>query len=123
MTTETSPLNRQPDQLDYSSPTQFRFILNQIPKVQFFVQTANIPGISLGEAVIPTPYKDIPYVGDKVTYESLNVQFLVDEHLENYIEIHNWMVGLGFQKPDNSLQTFVLAHQIHQTQLVKQIVI
>ena len=98
MTTETSPLNRQPDKLDYSSPTQFRFILNQIPKVQFFVQAANIPGISLGEAVIPTPYKDIPYVGDKVTYESLNVQFLVDEHLENYIEIHNWMVGLGFPK-------------------------
>ena len=37
MTTETSPLSRQPDQLDYSSPTQFRFILNQIPKVQFFL--------------------------------------------------------------------------------------
>ena len=116
MTTETSPLNRQPDQLDYSSPTQFRFILDQIPKVQFFVQTANVPGINLGEAVIPTPYKDIPYVGDKEPCESLNVQFLVDEHLENYIEIHNWMVGLVFQKPDNSLQTFVLAHQVHQTQ-------
>ena len=106
MTTETSPLNRQPDQLDYSSPTQFRFILNQIPKVQFFIQTANIPGISLGEAVIPTPYKDIPYVGDKVTYESLNVQFLVDEHLENYIEIHNWMVGLGFPKTRQQFTDF-----------------
>ena len=106
MTTETSPLSRQPDQLDYSSPTQFRFILNQIPKVQFFVQTANIPGISLGEAVIPTPYKDIPYVGDKVTYESLNVQFLVDEHLENYIEIHNWMIGLGFPKTRQQFTDF-----------------
>ena len=106
MTTETSPLNRQPDQLDYSSPTQFRFILNQIPKVQFFIQTANIPGISLGEAVIPTPYKDIPYVGDKVTYESLNVQFLVDEHLENYIEMHNWMVGLGFPKTRQQFTDF-----------------
>lgn len=106
MTTETSPLNRQPDKLDYTSPTQFRFILNQIPKVQFFVQTANIPGISLGEAVIPTPYKDIPYVGDKVTYESLNVQFLVDEHLENYIEIHNWMVGLGFPKTRQQFTDF-----------------
>ena len=74
MTTETS-LNRQPDKLDYTSPTQFRFILNQIPKVQFFVQTANIPGISLGELVIPTPYKDIPYVGDKVTFENLTIQF------------------------------------------------
>ena len=98
MTTETSPLNRQPDKLDYTSPTQFRFILNQIPKVQFFVQTANIPGISLGEAVIPTPYKDIPYVGDKVTYENLSIQFIVDEHLENYIEMHNWMIGIGFPK-------------------------
>ena len=106
MTTETSPLNRQPDKLDYSSPTQFRFILNQIPKVQFFVQTANIPGISLGEAVIPTPYKDIPYVGDKVTYESLNVQFLVDEHLENYIEMHNWMIGLGFPKTRQQFTNF-----------------
>ena len=106
MTTETSPLNSQPDKLDYSSPTQFRFILNQIPTVQFFVQTANIPGISLGEAVIPTPYKDIPYVGDKVTYESLNVQFLVDEHLENYIEIHNWMVGLGFPKTRQQFTDF-----------------
>ena len=59
MTTETSPLNRQPDKLDYTSPTQFRFILNQIPKVQFFVQAANIPAISMGELVIPTPYKQM----------------------------------------------------------------
>ena len=106
MTTETSPLNRQPDKLDYTSPTQFRFILNQIPKVQFFVQAANIPGISLGEAVIPTPYKDIPYVGDKVTYENLTIQFIVDEHLENYIEMHNWMIGIGFPKSRQQFTNF-----------------
>ena len=106
MTTETSPLNRQPDKLDYTSPTQFRFILNQIPKVQFFVQTANIPGINLGEVVIPTPYKDIPYIGDKITYENLSVQFLVDEHLENYIELHNWMIGLGFPKSRQQFTDF-----------------
>ena len=106
MTTETSPLNRQPDKLDYTSPTQFRSILNQIPKVQFFVQAANIPGISLGEAVIPTPYKDIPYVGDKVTYENLTIQFIVDEHLENYIEMHNWMIGIGFPKSRQQFTNF-----------------
>ena len=106
MTTETSPLNRQPDKLDYTSPTQFRFILNQLPKVQFFVHAANIPGISLGEAVIPTPYKDIPYVGDKVTYENLTIQFIVDEHLENYIEMHNWMIGIGFPKSRQQFTNF-----------------
>ena len=83
MTTETSPLNRQPDKLDYTSPTQFRFMINQLPKVQFFTQTANIPGISLGELVIPTPYKDIPIIGDKVTFENLTISFIVDEFLEN----------------------------------------
>ena len=66
MTTATSPLSRQPTKLDYSSPTQFKFSINQIPKVEFFTQSANLPGINLGEVVIPTPYKDIPYVGDKV---------------------------------------------------------
>ncbi len=106
MTTETSPLNRQPDKLDYTSPTQFRFILNQIPKVQFFVQAANIPGISMGELIIPTPYKDIPMVGDKVTFENLSVSFIVDEYLENYVELHNWMIGIGFPKSRSQFTDF-----------------
>ena len=78
MTTLTSPLNRQPDKLDYSSPTQFRFMINQLPKVQFFTTAANIPDISLGEAVIPTPFKNIPLMGDKLTYGNLEVSFIVD---------------------------------------------
>lgn len=106
MTTETSPLNRQPDKLDYTSPTQFRFMINQLPKVQFFTQAANIPAISLGELVIPTPYKDIPIIGDKVTFENLSVQFIVDEHLENYSEIHNWLIGIGFPKDRQQFTTF-----------------
>ena len=106
MTTETSPLNRQPDKLDYSSPTQFRFMINQLPKVQFFTTAANIPDISLGEAVIPTPYKDIPIMGDKITFGNLDVSFIVDEHLENYIQIHNWLIGIGFPKNRQQFSSF-----------------
>ena len=62
MTTETSPLNRQPSKLDYSSPTQFRFLINQLPKVQYFTTACNIPGISLNEATYNTPLKDIPLI-------------------------------------------------------------
>jgi hypothetical protein len=106
MTTETSPLNRQPDKLDYSSPTQFRFMINQLPKVQFFTTAANVPPISLGELVIPTPYKDIPLIGDKVTFENLSISFIVDEYLENYSELHNWMIGIGFPKNRTQFSTF-----------------
>ena len=102
MTTDSSPLNRQPDKLDYASPTQFRFMINQLPKVQFFTTAANIPGLSLSSLEMQTPYKEIPIVGDRLTYESLTVSFIVDEYLENYTELHNWLIGIGF--PENRQQ-------------------
>ena len=98
MATSTSPLSRQPDNLDYLSPTQFKFNIHQLPKVEFFCTAANIPGISLGQANMPTPLKDIPIPGDKLEYDNLSIQFLVDENLENYREIHGWLTGLGFPK-------------------------
>ena len=106
MTTATSPLSRQPTVTDYSSPTQFRFMINQLPKVQFFTTAANIPDLSLGEAVIPTPYKDIPIMGDKITFGNLDVSFIVDEHLENYVSIHNWLIGIGFPKNRQQFSSF-----------------
>tara|TARA_Y100000114_G_scaffold81679_1_gene75370 strand:- start:1483 stop:2109 length:627 start_codon:yes stop_codon:yes gene_type:complete len=104
MTTETSPLSRQPTVLDYSSPTQFRFMIHQLPKVEFFTTAANIPSITLGELVIPTPYKSIPILGDNLTFDNLTISFIVDEELQNYRSIHDWMVGIGFPK---SRQQFI----------------
>ena len=96
MTTPTSPIGRQPTKLDYSSPTQFRFLINQLPKVEYFTTEANVPGISTGDGVFNTPFKDINLLPDKLTYEDLTISFIVDENLENYIEIHNWLTSIGF---------------------------
>ena len=92
----TSGLSRQPTQLDYASPTQFKFNVVKIPKVEYFVTSINIPGITLGSGSQTTRFKDIPVAGDKLTYDTLSLSFLVDENLENYREIHGWLVGLGF---------------------------
>jgi len=106
MTTETSPLNRQPTALDYSSPTQFRFLINQLPKVQYFTTEANIPGITLGEGTYNTPLKDLPLLGDKLTYDDLTISFIVDENLENYIEMHTWLTSIGFPKDRKQFSDF-----------------
>ena len=90
-----SGLSRQPTQLDYASPTQFKFSVVKIPKVEYFVTSVNVPGISLGSSSYTTRFKDIPQAGDKLSYETLSLSFLVDENLENYREIHGWLVGLG----------------------------
>ena len=94
--TDTNIQTRQPDKMDYASPIQFRFKIAKLPEVEFFVQTVNLPGISLGSATVPTPLYDYPVPGDKITYQSLDISFLVDENLNNYKELHDWLLGLGF---------------------------
>ena len=99
-------ISRQPTKLDYASPTQFKFGISQLPKVEYFTTAVNIPGINLGSALIPTPYKDIPTMGDKITYDNLTISFLVDEHLENYISLHEWMTAIGFPKSRSQFSEF-----------------
>ncbi len=106
MATSTSPLSRQPDNLDYLSPTQFKFNIHQLPKVEFFCTAANVPAINLGEAIFPTPYKQIPVMGDTLTYDNLSISFIVDENLENYIELHEWLTAIGFPKDREQFTTF-----------------
>ena len=106
MATITSPLSRQPTALDYSSPTQFRFLINQLPKVQYFTTEGNIPSITLDELELGTPLKNIPLMGSKLEYEDLSITFIVDENLENYIEIHTWLTAIGFPKDKSQFTDF-----------------
>ena len=102
----TTSISRQPSKLDYTSPTQFRFLINQLPKVEYFTTEANIPGITLGDIELATPLKNIPLMGDKLTYEDLNITFIVDENLENYIEMHTWLTAIGFPKDRKQFADF-----------------
>tara|TARA_B100000902_G_scaffold336917_1_gene337479 strand:+ start:145 stop:696 length:552 start_codon:yes stop_codon:yes gene_type:complete len=77
-------------------PTGFNFILNRAPKVSYFGSSVEIPSMSLGVANFANYLKDIPLPGDKMEFSDFNLNFLVDENLENYMEIQNWMRGLGF---------------------------
>ena len=99
-------LQRQPTKLDYASPTQFRLVISQLPKVEYFVSACNLPGINLGEAIFPTPLKAIPVMGDTLTFENLNITFMVDEFLENYKELHDWLLAIGFPKSRTQFSNF-----------------
>ena len=81
---------------NFLSPVGFKFTIAKTPKVNFFCNSARIPEINLGVANQPTYLKELDFPGDKLTYGDLTLRFLVDENLENYMTIHNWMTGLGF---------------------------
>ena len=70
----------------------FRLLIDKVPTVEYFVRTANVPGISFSETAVPAGIGlDAYFPGDKVEFEKLSVSFLVDEDLENFKEIYNWM--------------------------------
>ena len=105
--TVTNSLTRQPTKLDYASPTQFKFSIIKLPKVEYFCTSVNIPGVNLGETTQATPLKKIPVPGDTLTYEPLQMTFLVDENLENFQEIHGWLVGLGFPRDNKEFRNLL----------------
>ena len=92
----TTPFDKQIANRNFLSPLGFKFNLARAPKVDFFSNSANIPGINLGVAIQPTYLKDIPIPGDKLVFDDFNMRFNVDENLENYTIIQNWMRGLGY---------------------------
>lgn len=80
---------------NFLSPFGYRFVLTRAPNLVYTVQAIDIPGIALSVAEINNPFTRIPTSG-KIQFGELNVSFKVNESLDNYLEIFDWMIGLGF---------------------------
>ena len=103
MATRNSPKPRPGTPIEnrnFLAPVGFKFTLRRSPAVAFFCNEANIPDMTLGVAEQPTYLRDIPTPGDKIQFGDLSLRFLVDEDLSNYMEIQNWIRGLGY--PENT---------------------
>jgi len=92
----TNPYTNQIQNRNFLSPIGFKFALGKTPKVDFFCTNTRIPELSLGLAKQPTYLKDLDIPGEKLTFGDLTLRFLVDENMENYMAVHNWLTGLGF---------------------------
>ena len=97
---------------NFLSPIGFNFILSKEPKVSFFCNSARIPEISLGTAIQPSYLKDIDVPGDKLTYGDFSLRFLVDENLNNYMAIHNWLTGLGYPETTQDFKDLITENAI-----------
>ena len=93
---------REPTTVDYAQSNQFKVYIPIFPLVEWFVVSCNVPGITMGQGVLPTPLVDIPIVGEKLTYDQFSMTFLVDEKLKNFMELHNWLINMA--PPQNTNQ-------------------
>ena len=96
-----------PTNISTLNPNGFLFAIQKYPELTYFLQEAPLPGISLGTALQSSSVHDIKLPGDTMDFDDITLSFMVDELMENYIAIHNWIVGLGFPEGHASFTKFI----------------
>ena len=87
-------LAQQPKNINPLADMQFKFEIAALPNTSFFVQTCNLPGISLEAQTVGAPrIQNFSRYTGVVTYEPLDIGFMIDEYLKNWQEIYEWMIG------------------------------
>jgi len=85
-------------------PTSFKLLVDRknFPNLEFFCQSVSHPAIDIPAADVPySRIGNIAMVGDKLTFTELECIILVDENMNAYTEMYNWMHRL-IQTPQKS---------------------
>jgi len=96
-----SAAENTPSNKNFLSPLNFQFQIKKTPYTNFFIQKVNIPSMALQASETPTPFVKTPAPGDHINFGTLEITFKVDEDLQNYLELFNWMTHLGFDQNFN----------------------
>lgn len=108
-----------PDNITPLSPNGFMFSISKLPSVSYFCQQVDLPGITLGVPEQNTPLSTVPIPGEMLTYDQLQIQFLIDSEMRNYKAIHDWMIGLGFPQDNNQYTNLQSQDNMQRSELAK----
>ena len=92
----SSAFGKQIANRNFLSGVAFKFNLAKFPKVDFFSNSAIIPVLNLELAQQASYLKNIAVPGERLTFGDFTLRFLVDENMENYQSVYDWLTGLGF---------------------------
>lgn len=84
---------------NYLSTGGFAIKISRLPNVEFFSQKVLLPGVTANPVETQTPLRAFYNVPDHIRFADLDLSFIIDENMENYREIFDWLQGIG--TPDN----------------------
>ena len=82
---------------NYLAPTGFKIIVDRVnyPNVQFFAQQVQHPSMDIGVAEVGRPrIATVPFTGDAIQHNTLNMDILIDEDMKVYEELYQWLERL-----------------------------
>lgn len=86
-------------------PTGFKVVVNRkrFGNLEFFANSVSHPTVSLPPATTPFRRADVYHPGDKITFDELVIDAIMDEQMYVYNEMYDWLKGLVEEniKPQN----------------------
>jgi hypothetical protein len=96
MSNDPRHLGNRPSTSNLLTANQFKFNTSRIPILSTYVTGVNVPSIEFISADLNTAFGvNIPTATGKFIFEDLTISFLVDEELESWREIYEWLRRLG----------------------------
>ena len=80
---------------NYLSPTNFTISIEKLPNVEFFTQKLTIPDVTATATSLGTPLANMYEYGDRIEYGELTTVMIIDENMNNYKEILDWLEGIS----------------------------
>ncbi len=108
---------------NFLSPLGFKLLLKRAPGVEFFVQAVKLPGLSLSSIETFNPFVAIPYGGDHISFEELEVTFIVDEEMKSWLEIYSWIRDTGFPEKFEQYKNIAKKNRLEGEGLKSEIVL
>ncbi|MBE8233513.1 MAG: hypothetical protein HAW67_07220 [Endozoicomonadaceae bacterium] len=88
------------------------FRVDRLPKLSYHCQDVQFPAVFFGDASLATPLQNTPVPGDKMFYDSLKLEFSVDDKLFNYKELYKWIIAMGFPQDNTQYENFIQGKRI-----------
>ena len=107
---------RTPQNTNIIQPTKYLLTFDRIATTQYFCQSVNIPGISLGDATVNTPLYDYRVAGNKLTYNQFNMSFIIDEPALAWQNLYNWFLGIASPVSTNQRNTLTAQQNVGKNQ-------
>lgn len=82
--------------INYMVPNNFVGSIKRLPNTSFTLQKTNIPSLSTAPITQPTALNPLQVPYDTLRYHELTWTFLVDEKMDNYLEVFEWMHAIAF---------------------------
>ena len=86
-------------------------LVKKLPNTKYFATGVNIPSVTVGESIQPTPLGANIKLPDKIAYGEMTITFIVDENMENWTELFTWMEGITASTDTEKYRSLVGANR------------